>query len=216
MLICKIKRKTKILHGGKSFKNPFEKISQRDAKSIPLRKFAFIPCELNKRNLKKNIGILIVFVLLDLQFSVQCFVNCCLSFWSLSCLSFFRFTASEYDFGIFKLFLQVIVKNNIILAMKACKTLHNMVNLLNCLYQARKVSGHVYICQGYSFCLSLRFFYWILELFRQYGGFFQGQRVMVFNATFNNISIIQCRSVLLVEETEVSGENRRSVVNFIT
>jgi hypothetical protein len=30
---------------------------------------------------------------------------------------------------------------------------------------------------------------------------------MVFNATFNNISVISCRSVLLMEETEVPGEN---------
>ena len=30
---------------------------------------------------------------------------------------------------------------------------------------------------------------------------------MVFNATFNNISVISWRSVLLVEETEVSEEN---------
>jgi hypothetical protein len=30
--------------------------------------------------------------------------------------------------------------------------------------------------------------------------------VMVFNATFNNISVISCRSVLLVEETGVPGE----------
>ena len=32
-------------------------------------------------------------------------------------------------------------------------------------------------------------------------------RVMVFNATFNNISAISWRSVLLVEETGVPGEN---------
>ena len=32
-------------------------------------------------------------------------------------------------------------------------------------------------------------------------------RVMVFNATFNNISVILLRSVLLVEETGVLGEN---------
>jgi hypothetical protein len=32
---------------------------------------------------------------------------------------------------------------------------------------------------------------------------------MVFNATFNNISIISWRSVLLVEETERPGENHR-------
>jgi hypothetical protein len=32
--------------------------------------------------------------------------------------------------------------------------------------------------------------------------------VMVFNATFNNISAILWRSVLLVEETEVPGEKQ--------
>jgi hypothetical protein len=32
-------------------------------------------------------------------------------------------------------------------------------------------------------------------------------RVMVFNATFNNISIASWRSVLLEEETGVPGEN---------
>ena len=30
---------------------------------------------------------------------------------------------------------------------------------------------------------------------------------MVFNVTFNNISVISCQSVLLVEETRVAGEN---------
>ena len=32
---------------------------------------------------------------------------------------------------------------------------------------------------------------------------------MVFNATFNNISVISWQSVLLVEETRVPGENHR-------
>jgi len=32
-------------------------------------------------------------------------------------------------------------------------------------------------------------------------------RFMVFNATFNNISVISWQSVLLVEETAVLGEN---------
>jgi hypothetical protein len=38
---------------------------------------------------------------------------------------------------------------------------------------------------------------------------FQGVsvRVMVFNATFNNISVISWQSVLLVEETGEPGEN---------
>ena len=34
-------------------------------------------------------------------------------------------------------------------------------------------------------------------------------RVMVFNATFNNISVISLRSVLLVEKTRLPGENHR-------
>ena len=34
-----------------------------------------------------------------------------------------------------------------------------------------------------------------------------GVRVIVFNATFNNISVILWWSVLSVEETEVPGEN---------
>jgi hypothetical protein len=37
--------------------------------------------------------------------------------------------------------------------------------------------------------------------------------LMVFNATFNNISFIQWRSVLLVEETGIPGENHRPAVN---
>ena len=35
----------------------------------------------------------------------------------------------------------------------------------------------------------------------------QGTRVMVFNATFNNISVITWRSDLLVEETGLPAEN---------
>jgi len=32
---------------------------------------------------------------------------------------------------------------------------------------------------------------------------------MVFNATFNNISVVSWQSVLLVEETGVPGENQK-------
>ena len=39
-----------------------------------------------------------------------------------------------------------------------------------------------------------------------------GVRVMVFNATFNNISVISWLSVLLVEETGVPRENHRPAV----
>jgi hypothetical protein len=38
-------------------------------------------------------------------------------------------------------------------------------------------------------------------------------RSMVFNATFNNISVISWLSVLMVEETRVSGENHRPVAS---
>jgi hypothetical protein len=37
--------------------------------------------------------------------------------------------------------------------------------------------------------------------------------VMVFNATFNNISVISWWSVLLVEKTGVPGENHRPVAS---
>jgi hypothetical protein len=36
---------------------------------------------------------------------------------------------------------------------------------------------------------------------------------MVLNATFNNISVISWRSVLLVEETGVPGENHRQTLS---
>jgi hypothetical protein len=38
---------------------------------------------------------------------------------------------------------------------------------------------------------------------------------MVFNATFNNISVISWRSILLIEETEVPGENHLPVVSLL-
>ena len=38
---------------------------------------------------------------------------------------------------------------------------------------------------------------------------------MVFNSTFNDISVISWCSVLLVEETGVPGENHQSLTNFI-
>jgi hypothetical protein len=37
---------------------------------------------------------------------------------------------------------------------------------------------------------------------------------MVFNATFNNISVILWQSLLLVEETGASGENHQPVFLF--
>jgi hypothetical protein len=40
-----------------------------------------------------------------------------------------------------------------------------------------------------------------------------GLRFMVFNAIFNNISVISWWSVLLMEETRVPGENHRPVAS---
>jgi hypothetical protein len=39
-------------------------------------------------------------------------------------------------------------------------------------------------------------------------------RLMVFNVTFNNISVISWRSVLLVEETGVPGENHIPIESY--
>jgi hypothetical protein len=38
---------------------------------------------------------------------------------------------------------------------------------------------------------------------------FAGVKVVVFKATFNNISLISWQSVLLIEDTGVPGENHR-------
>ena len=37
----------------------------------------------------------------------------------------------------------------------------------------------------------------------------KGVRVMMFNATFNNILLISWRSVVMVEEIQIPGENHR-------
>jgi len=51
---------------------------------------------------------LVGFVLLELWFLVKCFVYCCLSFLLLVIVLpvLLRFTTSDYNFGIFKLFLE--------------------------------------------------------------------------------------------------------------
>ena len=40
-------------------------------------------------------------------------------------------------------------------------------------------------------------------------------RAVVFNATFNNISVISWRSVLLMKEPDVTGENHRPVASHM-
>ena len=55
--------------------------------------------------------------------------------------------------------------------------------------------------------ITLHLHDWII--FLGFHVFWLGIRVMVFNATFNNISVISWLSVLLVEESGVPGENHR-------
>ena len=101
-------------------------------------------------------------------------------------------------------------------------------------------SGWSCICvRRYRYCLFLWYFYWILELFEsvlifcfwlisllilkihtqwyeQYRVyFFLGVRVRVimFNAPFNNISVTSWRSVLLLEDIGVLGENHQPVAS---
>ena len=62
---------------------------------------------------------------------------------------------------------------------------------------------HLYLLFLYFFTFH-QLFTVISGMYLKWVGWF-----MVFNATFNNISVISWRSVLLVEETGVHGENHR-------
>jgi len=55
------------------------------------------------------------------------------------------------------------------------------------------------------------FFYEIYFQLRRVKGLWV--RVMVFNTTFNNISVISWRSALLVEATRIPGENHRNAAS---
>ena len=57
------------------------------------------------------------------------------------------------------------------------------------------------------------FYYYYLFFLEILTSFEDMIRIMVFNATFNNILVISWWSVLLVEETGVSGENQRPVAS---
>jgi hypothetical protein len=68
------------------------------------------------------------------------------------------------------------------------------------LFKLTQCNGVKYKNHGMLFCLGFHVF-WL------------GIRVMVFNATFNNSSVISWLSVLLVEESGVPGENHRPVAS---
>ena len=71
------------------------------------------------------------------------------------------------------------------------------------------------IAQSTSFmlCMSYRYINKTSPLFLSHPLIFFYFGVMVFNATFNNISVISWRSVLLMEETGVPGGNHRPVAS---
>jgi hypothetical protein len=54
---------------------------------------------------------------------------------------------------------------------------------------------------------------WTVQRFTKSTFLWHLVRFMVLNATFNNISVILCWSVILVEEAWVPGENHRSVAS---
>ena len=56
----------------------------------------------------------------------------------------------------------------------------SLTHHLKSMYQARKVSGLICLCFNVSFYIFLRFFYWILEMFRQYGIFVASHFVITF------------------------------------
>ena len=55
--------------------------------------------------------------------------------------------------------------------------------------------------------------FYFISLFDISASFTVALWIMAFNATFNNISVISWRSVLLVEETGGPGENQRPVAS---
>jgi hypothetical protein len=77
-----------------------------------------------------------------------------------------------------------------------CQNLNGKTRLV----RERKCSGNINSLSGYQYRICTG----ILHLVTR------KCRVMVFNATFNNISVISWRSVLLVDET---GENHRPAVS---
>jgi hypothetical protein len=83
--------------------------------------------------------------------------------------------------------------------------LENKLFWENIIYEWRLVS----CCHVLKTNLLKNFYKWLNVLIRR-----RVVRVMVFNATFNNISVISWQAVLLVEETGVHGENHQLVASY--
>ena len=69
--------------------------------------------------------------------------------------------------------------------------------------------NYVYTDVRFRIQCCIWFYYYYLAYIR----YTSWVRIMVFNATLNNIAVISWRSVLLVEETGVTGENHRPAVS---
>ena len=76
------------------------------------------------------------------------------------------------------------------------------------------------VCAYMYVFTKLNVFVWLFEVFLEnypmniptmYGSYWV--KVIVFNATFNNISVISWRSILLLQETGVPGENHRQTLS---
>ena len=95
-------------------------------------------------------------------------------------------------------------------------------------------SAHSVICEGQHFTFMWKTFTWLYHTISPTGKMCAHKTIltlhsiwsactksevvmvvtfMVFNATFNNISVISWQSVLLVEETEVAGENHPPAIS---
>ena len=136
------------------------------------------------------------FVLLNLPFSVSCFLGHRSSFCIFlvsGCIVCPSISASDTLFGIINLI--------------CTQTKHQNRWFPN----INKLGKKYHICIvlfSYSWCI----FSWYCRLLVTFQMLF-GLRFMVFNSTFNNMSVISWRWVLLVEETGVYGENNRLTVS---
>jgi hypothetical protein len=82
------------------------------------------------------------------------------------------------------------------------------------MFQPCLSSGFLRLTFYLMHCYKLVFVQWHLYIaVSEYNNIHTGVRIMVFNATFNYISVLLWQSVLLVEETGVPGENHRPVTS---
>jgi hypothetical protein len=128
---------------------------------------------------------------------VLCFVGHCLSsplffLWPLCCLSFIDL----------QLLVTPLVSSNSSYFF-SCVTSWNMISTRYPIHNG-KIALYIIICYKFVYF----FIYILFVLIHLSLVWFK-----VFNAIFNNISVISWQSVLLVKETGVPGENHRPVTS---